>query len=534
MSLAVGICATYIVTDLGELYSWGENDVHQLGQPHPQVWSPGAGMATNPTKICQFGNMVSSVTSQNSRAACLMQDGSVWTFGQANRTTMAIRPFVLSPPLHTCRDELDGERGMQVECGEMFTFILTDIGSVFQLRVVDIEIAPEDGLPGGIDPDTVLTAASGYRFYRENQPAFRIEREYFSNMPINMIAAGNFHVLASGLYQGLWTWGTNTDGCLGRGMGTELTTNVPVPVPEFQAHRLTYLAASLRHSMVVSAGTTGRRDDGGVFGWGSNLAGQLGVGYASVLHVQPVRIDPVYFDNENITMIACAQHCTAAVSETGKMWLFGNTNRMSSLHWSVKHGLHARGIVDHIDSDDSSGDSGSDIENETDHQGKENETKYIHKIFPQRVRQEHVLGARFSLVAVSDSHVAATTEDGHLYMFYGGIIPVMYRPMSQPTSLIGVDPVLLLNQPYFGGRRVASRRAQGGSGMSRRDATQYADGRFRSNAEYSGHMNRARVRRRQHWQRQDAVADEAAAAAAAFATVAAAEAAVAMVNAMQH
>jgi len=104
----------------------------------------------------------------------------------------------------------------------------------------------------------------------------------------------------------------------------------------------------------------------------------------------------------------------------------------------------------------------SDSENETDHQGKRYEKKSVHKIFPQRVRQEHVLGARFSLAAVSDSHVAATTEDGHLYMFYRGIIPVLYRPSSQPTSLVGVDPVLLLDQPYFGGRRVASRLVQGG------------------------------------------------------------------------
>jgi len=134
-------------------------------------------------------------------------------------------------------------------------------------------------LPGGIDPDTVLTSPWGYQFYRENQLAFRVEREYFSNMLIKMITAGNFHVLASGLYKGLWTWGTNLDGFLGRGIGTELTTDVPAPVPEFQAHQLTYLSASLRHSIVVSAGTTGRRDDGGVFRWGSNHAGQLGVGY---------------------------------------------------------------------------------------------------------------------------------------------------------------------------------------------------------------------------------------------------------------
>ena len=106
--------------------------------------------------------------------------------------------------------------------------------------------------------------------------------------------------------------------------------------------------------MVVSAGTTGRRDDGGVFRWGSNHAGQLGVGYALSVHVQPVRIDPVYFD---ITMIACALHCTADVSKTGKMWMFSNTNRMSGLAWSVSHALQARGVVAHISDDDSSGDS---------------------------------------------------------------------------------------------------------------------------------------------------------------------------------
>ena len=142
---------------------------------------------------------------------------------------------------------------------------------------------------------------------------------------------------------------------------------------------------------------------------------------------------------------------------------------------------------------------------------RSNETKYLFNILPQRVRQEHVLGARFSSVAVSNSHMAATTEDGHLYMFYGGIIPVLYRPSSQPTSLTGVDPVVLLRQGWFGGRRVAHRPAGGDeSGMSRRDAAPYADGSFRSHMEYREHVGRARIQRLRYWQRQDPVAEETA------------------------
>ena len=529
MSLAVGTCTTYVVTDSGELYSWGQNDCLQLGQ------SGDESLSSNPTKVGHFGSMVSSVTSKDSRAGCIIRDGTVFTWGAANRSNVNVTEHVLAPPSHIGTDQLCGERATQVECGEFFTYIATDLGSVFQSRVVDRVIGNALGetLPDGMDPDTILTESNtGEQYFREHESVSRVERVHFSNMPIKMIAAGHYHVLAGGLYQGLFTWGANTDGCLGRGLGKHLTTSTPAPVPAFQSHRLTCLSAAFRHSIVVSAGTTGvtgvRIDDAGVFGWGSNLAGQLGVGYGSLLHVQPVRIDPAHFDHENITMIACAESCTAVMSETGKMWIFGNTNSMSERAWSVAHALHARGIsrIDDgitVDSDEESGDSDSDddSENETDHRGRANETKYLFNILPQRVRQEHVLGARFSSVAVGKTHMAATTEDGHLYMFYGGIIPVLYRPSSQPTSLTGVDPGVLLRQACFGGRRVAYRPAGGGeSGMSRRDAAPYAAGRFRSHVEYGEHVGRARVQRLRYWQRQDAVAGEAATAAPAPSSIA--------------
>jgi len=516
MSLAVGFRTTYIVTDLGELYSWGENDVFQLGQLGQNV--------VLPTKIHQFGNMVASVTVKDERAACVLKDGTVFTWGEANCPTLLPVNTVNAAPLHLCRNDLCGERATQVECNELFTYTLTDLGSVFQNSAVVRELDPNDPVPEDIDRDTILTVEfRGQEFYRHNTPLFRVDPVHFSNMRIGMIAAGTYHVLASGLYKGLFTWGRNTDGCLGRGEGAYLTTDAPFPVPAFEDHRLKYLSAGLRHSMVVSAGTfcvNGvRTDDAGVFGWGSNLAGQLGVGGDIIQYSRPVRIDPAHFNNESIIMIACSVSCTAVLSVTGKMWIFGDTNRMSNKYWSIQHALHARGISqtdrqatgdsDEM-SEESASESDSDSENETEHTNKINETKYIQNSLPQRVRQMHVLEDRFSSLAVGNSHIAATTKHGHLYMFYGGIIPASYRPFSDPASLTGVDLSALLRQDYFGGSRIAQRPARyHESGMSRRDTAHYARGLFRSNIQFAEYRNRALVKRLQYMQRHNTVVEPA-------------------------
>jgi hypothetical protein len=254
-------------------------------------------------------------------------------------------------------------------------------------------------------------------------------------------------------------------------------------------------------------------------------------------------------------MIACAECYTAAMSNTGKMWLFGNTSRMCAENWSVQHGLHSRGINvetgrgrtrggvavpghaggagadDGVDDDSSSmssdgldgSDDSDDQENITVHRGTPKEFKYVWKFVPQRVLQRHFLGARIVAIAAADTHLTATTEDGHLYMFYSGIIPVLFRPYCNPLQDMQMQPALSLQKQYFGGSALAVRGASlltDQSAMSRRDVASYASGRFRTCFEYSAYMATTQRRQQQMWEKQEAAALAAVTAATTASTAA--------------
>jgi len=424
---------------------------------------------------------------------------------------------------------------------------------------VDTPLGP-DGHVDNTNEAMRYVSESAELFFRQIFPTVRLTSEYFGRQPIKIVAAGGRHVLACGVFCGLWSWGANRDGCLGHGLAPHHSTNTPMPVSTFDSHRVIWVAAGPMHSMSISAGTSGltavRCDDAGVYGWGSNVAGELGVGYEEApsymgqhelnMHLRPIRITPTAFDNKTITMIACAAHVTAVISDTGKMWLFGNTFRMAHQLWPRQHAMHSRGI--NIETgrgragahegaaaeghgsesyDDSrprvvlsdESDDSDDQENGTVYRYTPMETKYLYNVFPQRVLQRHFLGARIVHVAAGDTHVAATTEDGHLYMFYAGITPVLYRPYCTALEVMQSDPVLTSQKQYFGGQPLAVRLTNL-SAMSRRDVASYASGRFRSSSEYWAYIASTQIRQQRKWEKQEAAQSAAVAAATTASTAA--------------
>ena len=560
MSCAVGLSSTFVVNEDGELFSWGFNQHSALGLlgAWPEVRD--VEFTTIPTQIRDVGKGVQMVTANQSRAACVMQDGTVFLWGQGNKFPF---PHVADtagrdrPLIHVRHHDLEGERATQVACNKYGWTIVTDTGSVFVGMFNDTPVGPH-GHIDNTDEAMQFASDSGLLFFRQIRPTVRLQQQVFGNMPIKMVAAGESHMLASGVFHGLWSWGANIQGCLGHGLGQELHTSTPTPVPAFHTHRVTWVAAGSFTSMAISAGSSGvtgvPRDDAGVYGWGRNLAGELGVGYEEgpsymaqheyQLRLQPVRISPAAFDDETIIMVACGPHCTAAISDTGKMWLFGYTARMANYTWSRQHALHSRGINvqtgrgrardavqgagggDGAGSDASnsssdfsySSDDSADEENRTDRRGTPFETKYVHKPVPARVQQRHFLGAKIVAVAAGDSHLAATTEDGHLYMFYAGIIPVLYRPYCTPLDDMYTEPVPALQKQLFGGKPLAVRGAWGPThmfGMSRRDVALYAHGHFRSSSQYRAHTTSTRTRQQQMWAKQQAAGAAASTASTA-------------------
>lgn len=83
---------------------------------------------------------------------------------------------------------------------------------------------------------------------------------------VTEIAAGEYYALAM-TNDGLYAWGMNVSGCLGTGTGT---TALPVKVKFPKAvTTVTAIAASTNHSLAVT--------DDGLYAWGNNSAGQLGI-----------------------------------------------------------------------------------------------------------------------------------------------------------------------------------------------------------------------------------------------------------------
>jgi YD repeat-containing protein len=84
---------------------------------------------------------------------------------------------------------------------------------------------------------------------------------------ITAIAAGGYHSLALRNDGSVWAWGYNAYGQLGD--TTYFDQLAPVRVYRYTAQGIKALAAGLYHSMAL-------RDDGTVWAWGYNIAGQLG------------------------------------------------------------------------------------------------------------------------------------------------------------------------------------------------------------------------------------------------------------------
>jgi len=159
--------------------------------------------------------------------------------------------------------------------------------------------------------------------------------------------ASNGHTLALDENGQLWVWGSNTNGQLGVGYitGTNNTTNYSIPV---QIPKLAFATASLPTGQSVvgiwacGAGTNGWSyavtQDGNLWAWGVNGAGQLGTGNTSTQY-QPLLINNVagsgltfggggvgsvvkiqVLDNGGASTNACA----AILTSTGQLYCAGS------------------------------------------------------------------------------------------------------------------------------------------------------------------------------------------------------------------
>jgi alpha-tubulin suppressor-like RCC1 family protein len=124
------------------------------------------------------------------------------------------------------------------------------------------------------------------------------------------IAIGYRHVSAVKSDGTLWSWGSNNRGQL----GDDTNSNRSSPVQTIAlGSNWRQVSTGLEHTAAI-------KDDGTLWLWGRNHAGQLGDG-TTTHRSSPVQ---TIAGGNNWKLVACGDYHTAAVKHDGTLWLWGN------------------------------------------------------------------------------------------------------------------------------------------------------------------------------------------------------------------
>jgi alpha-tubulin suppressor-like RCC1 family protein len=122
------------------------------------------------------------------------------------------------------------------------------------------------------------------------------------------IAAGNFHTLGIQSDESLWAWGDNYNGQLG--LGNQNDQDLPQPVDPGTAWSL--VAAGVGHAHGIKV-------DGSLWSWGTNYTGQLGIGeqFPDQNIPKPVDVGSAW------TQISAGDQHTVGIKMNGGLWAWG-------------------------------------------------------------------------------------------------------------------------------------------------------------------------------------------------------------------
>ncbi|KAL8162107.1 hypothetical protein V2J09_013596 [Rumex salicifolius] len=133
------------------------------------------------------------------------------------------------------------------------------------------------------------------------------------SVPVAAVSCGGFFTMAITEEGQLWNWGANSNYELGR--CDKVGGWQPRPVANLEGVRIIQVAAGGYHSLALT-------DDGEVLSWGHGGHGQLG--HSSIQNEKvPKRIDALA--DKKIVFIACGGSSSAAITEDGKLYMWGNS-----------------------------------------------------------------------------------------------------------------------------------------------------------------------------------------------------------------
>ncbi|KAG7229828.1 hypothetical protein INR49_012477 [Caranx melampygus] len=154
-------------------------------------------------------------------------------------------------------------------------------------------------------------------------------------IPVRQVACGSQHSVALTRDGQVYTWGQGSRGQLGLGK-TKTGKNSPQHLQCLSVTPLVKIAAGGEQSFAVSV-------SGGVFGWGRNNCGQLGLGDTRDRDTPT----PVHYLNmKKTTHISCGSEHTAVLTKDGAVFTFGSGQYGQLGHNSLRDELRPRLVAE--------------------------------------------------------------------------------------------------------------------------------------------------------------------------------------------
>jgi len=241
-------------------------------------------------------------------AACVTEDGSVWTWGSNLYGQLAVHTYDmagLSVPQHIAPRHFGKSRAAMVACGSDFTLVLTEAGQVWTSG------SNSCGVLGHNDAANC----------RKKHTLTQFDAKYFGNVAVKMVAAGAAHCIAASgdAHRAVWTWGQNICGQLGLGTMDDAPVPVMVSNTAFGDGVVETVHACYDYTMVVTG-------IGELFSCGNGSGGELGLGnllsYSSFQQVGGP--NGILFGPRGVRTVVCSAMHTLILARNKTVWSCGN------------------------------------------------------------------------------------------------------------------------------------------------------------------------------------------------------------------
>jgi len=297
------------LTSDGQIIAWGDNSAGQLGNNST---------ASSPVPVpvdmsgALAGKEIVSIAAGRKHSLALTSDGQVIAWGENNSGQLGNNSTTSSPTPAAVTGVLADKTVVGIAAGENHSLALTSDGQVFawgenysgQLGNNSTAISLE---PVAVDTSGVLAGRS-----------------------VVAIAGGMSHSLALTSDGKLFAWGNNYSGQLGNNSTANSWVPVPVSMDGVLAGKtVEAIASGSSHSLALTS-------DGQVFAWGANWQGQLGDGTTTDSAV-PVTVSGV-LAGKTVGAIEAGAFYSLALTSDGQIFgwgdnmarQLGNVNMMNS------------------------------------------------------------------------------------------------------------------------------------------------------------------------------------------------------------